>query len=153
MFYVFFLMIRRPPRSTRTDTLFPYTTLFRSVRSEVRSLRSEIEAGRAALAAGRRALRAQAQGANHAEHVARTRAGSARPPAAGTRQPTVHHAGQAGALEVPPQTRRSRPVGARLARNPTIDETEQTPRKAPCYRYTMLTKIGGAHVCNPVTHS
>src|SRR3546814_20978969 len=27
---VFFLMIRRPPRSTPTDTLFPYTTLFRS---------------------------------------------------------------------------------------------------------------------------
>src|SRR3546814_15002446 len=26
----FFLMLRRPPRSTRTDTLFPYTTLFRS---------------------------------------------------------------------------------------------------------------------------
>src|SRR3546814_14614458 len=26
----FFLMIRRPPRSTRTDTRFPYTTLFRS---------------------------------------------------------------------------------------------------------------------------
>src|SRR3546814_1329356 len=32
----FFLMIRRPPRSTRTDTLFPYTTLFRSL-SVVRS--------------------------------------------------------------------------------------------------------------------
>src|SRR3546814_19501625 len=29
----FFLMIRRPPRSTRTDTLFPYTTLFRSGRA------------------------------------------------------------------------------------------------------------------------
>src|SRR3546814_1322409 len=29
---LFFLMIRRPPRSTRTDTLFPYTTLFRSSR-------------------------------------------------------------------------------------------------------------------------
>src|SRR3546814_13044875 len=29
---VFFLMTRRPPRSTRTDTLFPYTTLFRSIR-------------------------------------------------------------------------------------------------------------------------
>src|SRR3546814_1896222 len=28
----FFLMIRRPPKSTRTDTLFPYTTLFRSPR-------------------------------------------------------------------------------------------------------------------------
>src|SRR3546814_15265627 len=32
-FYIlfFFLMVRRPPRSTRTDTLFPYTTLFRSL--------------------------------------------------------------------------------------------------------------------------
>src|SRR3546814_4951292 len=30
MYFFFFLMIRRPPRSTRTDTLFPYTTLFRS---------------------------------------------------------------------------------------------------------------------------
>src|SRR3546814_4150816 len=30
----FFLMIRRPPRSTRTDTLFPYTTLFRSIRAD-----------------------------------------------------------------------------------------------------------------------
>src|SRR3546814_16439319 len=32
----FFLMIRRPPRSTRTDTLFPYTTLFRSLRRRQR---------------------------------------------------------------------------------------------------------------------
>src|SRR3546814_981470 len=31
--FVFFLMIRRPPRSTRTDTLFTYTTLFRSTTS------------------------------------------------------------------------------------------------------------------------
>src|SRR3546814_5568080 len=30
--FFFFLMLRRPPRSTRTDTLFPYTTLFRSAR-------------------------------------------------------------------------------------------------------------------------
>src|SRR3546814_17496064 len=33
LFLLFFLMIRRPPRSTRTDTLFPYTTLFRSLPS------------------------------------------------------------------------------------------------------------------------
>src|SRR3546814_3721555 len=32
LYFFFFLMIRRPPRSTRTDTLFPYTTLFRSMR-------------------------------------------------------------------------------------------------------------------------
>src|SRR3546814_2039603 len=30
VYIIFFLMIRRPPRSTRTDTLFPDTTLFRS---------------------------------------------------------------------------------------------------------------------------
>src|SRR3546814_2854668 len=35
MFIVFFLMIRRPPRSTRTDTLFPYTTLFRSAEAHL----------------------------------------------------------------------------------------------------------------------
>src|SRR3546814_988166 len=32
-------MIRRPPRSTRTDTLFPYTTLFRSFASPERKIR------------------------------------------------------------------------------------------------------------------
>src|SRR3546814_12216130 len=31
MCLLFFVMVRRPPRSTRTDTLFPSTTLFRSV--------------------------------------------------------------------------------------------------------------------------
>src|SRR3546814_4657806 len=35
----FFVMIRRPPKSTRTDTLFPYTTLFRSDQEERRQRR------------------------------------------------------------------------------------------------------------------
>src|SRR3546814_4476816 len=35
-------MRRRPPRSTRTDTLFPYTTLFRSKQSHVVSLRQPV---------------------------------------------------------------------------------------------------------------
>src|SRR3546814_17466923 len=43
--FIFFLMIRRPPRSTRTDTLFPYTTLFRSYYAV--QLRQPGEAGRA----------------------------------------------------------------------------------------------------------
>src|SRR3546814_4005393 len=38
--FFFFLMIRRPPRSTRTDTLFPYTTLFRS--SQIQIVQIEI---------------------------------------------------------------------------------------------------------------
>src|SRR3546814_2396740 len=40
----FFLMIRRPPRSTRTDTLFPYTTLFRSRGRE--AVGEEMDCGR-----------------------------------------------------------------------------------------------------------
>src|SRR3546814_11820816 len=39
--FFFFLMIRRPPRSTRTDTLFPYTTLFRSVPGYYRHLQKQ----------------------------------------------------------------------------------------------------------------
>src|SRR3546814_1555921 len=39
-FWFFFLMIRRPPRSTRTDTLFPYTTLFRSAQARSRECRA-----------------------------------------------------------------------------------------------------------------
>src|SRR3546814_21070647 len=42
---LFFLMIRRPPRSTRTDTLFPYTTLFRSLRTGVQKLKDATPAG------------------------------------------------------------------------------------------------------------
>src|SRR3546814_10504876 len=38
-------MIRRPPRSTRTDTLFPYTTLFRSIARPVGQLQLVIAAG------------------------------------------------------------------------------------------------------------
>src|SRR3546814_19048620 len=36
-------MIRRPPRSTRTDTLFPYTTLFRSTETNERRPRGDME--------------------------------------------------------------------------------------------------------------
>src|SRR3546814_11149698 len=45
-------MIRLPPRSTRTDTLFPYTTLFRSVRKEgvLEVWRKELADGSVALA-------------------------------------------------------------------------------------------------------
>src|SRR3546814_19952264 len=39
-------MIRRPPRSTRTDTLFPYTTLFRSIAPQARSARPSRRSGR-----------------------------------------------------------------------------------------------------------
>src|SRR3546814_14448517 len=43
--FCFFLMIRRPPRSTRTDTLFPYTTLFRSLERDPPARRAVAHAG------------------------------------------------------------------------------------------------------------
>src|SRR3546814_20326644 len=52
----FFLKIRRPPRSTRTDTLFPYTTLFRSDRARWRH--GPTVRGRAVRDAARRRERA-----------------------------------------------------------------------------------------------
>src|SRR3546814_4531159 len=59
MCFFFFLRIRRPPRSTRTDTLFPYTTLFRSVLVPARGL--PVRAARAAgLVAGRQRRRTRA---------------------------------------------------------------------------------------------
>src|SRR3546814_15322174 len=47
----FFLMIRRPPRSTRTDTLFPYTTLFRSCVASTASAARRCTRGRPSMAA------------------------------------------------------------------------------------------------------
>src|SRR3546814_7450525 len=56
MMYIsfFFLMIRRPPRSTRTDTLFPYTTLFRSRRRHRRRHRGPADRAREHPRHGRR---------------------------------------------------------------------------------------------------
>src|SRR3546814_7862313 len=48
MFFLF-LMIRRPPRSTRTYTLFPYTTLFRSLVAKTFIAKPEVGVGRALL--------------------------------------------------------------------------------------------------------
>src|SRR3546814_3629562 len=56
----FFLMIRRPPRSTRTDTLFPYTTLFRS-----QDLQHVVDVEHVALRHPRRVVAGEQQLARH----------------------------------------------------------------------------------------
>src|SRR3546814_969285 len=62
-------MIRRPPRSTRIDTLFPYTTLFRSDPGEKRALTRRCAhpspAGGRGADVGRRILMAFAPGGHH----------------------------------------------------------------------------------------
>src|SRR3546814_1387033 len=68
-------MIRRPPRSTRTDTLFPYTTLFRSFIDRRRGEYLSVEHHRKALAdilrrharEGRRSARIEADGDDRSE--------------------------------------------------------------------------------------
>src|SRR3546814_11630318 len=66
--FFFFLMIRLPPRSTRTDTLFPYTTLFRSTaacRSGARCGRSGSAAPSQTRGYPRNHLRARSPGSVH----------------------------------------------------------------------------------------
>src|SRR3546814_15581775 len=87
---LFFLMIRRPPRSTRTYTLFPYTTLFRSgrrhapnpeieARRQGRSRRfddAEIRAAHAEPDRQRARLRARPAGRRHHADAVRPAAGA-----------------------------------------------------------------------------
>src|SRR3546814_3014384 len=73
-------MIRRPPRSTRTDTLFPYTTLFRSARPVATGFRGEREAFAGPSRKGARSMSIHVQ-----EPEQRRRAGGKKPDAAAAR--------------------------------------------------------------------
>src|SRR3546814_12645894 len=75
MYVGFLLMIRLPPRSTRTDTLFPYTTLFRSLRAA----RSGAARTWRDAAAGGRSRRPQTRARQRQDprHVRRSAAGRA----------------------------------------------------------------------------
>src|SRR3546814_3095046 len=66
-------MIRRPPRSTRTDTLFPYTTLFRSGRRGADALHRDVPFG-----AVRCPAHALVSGARRGRRGAAVRAGGSR---------------------------------------------------------------------------
>src|SRR3546814_19765064 len=70
--FVAFLMLRRPPRSTRTDTLFPYTTLCRSV--EIIELERHIahDGGLATLDVGHGCLRGMGDARPHPRKVEAT---------------------------------------------------------------------------------
>src|SRR3546814_18021276 len=66
MFFCF-LMIQRPPRSTRTDTLFPYTTLFRS--SNVERRRNDRGRRQSPPAALQRERLLRPRGSNRRQHL------------------------------------------------------------------------------------
>src|SRR3546814_3286453 len=64
-------MIRRPPRSTRTDTLFPYTTLFRSFKEHraVDGIELDIDAGEASPTSGPTAPASRRPSSRSEEHT------------------------------------------------------------------------------------
>src|SRR3546814_11444277 len=91
MFFVVFLMIRRPPRSTRTDTLFPYTTLFRSEHlaealDHLGQARREFEGQRVAHLEGRREVQLLDLALHRLDDRLASVAGVAAPQAGGTVQ-------------------------------------------------------------------
>src|SRR3546814_15009344 len=91
----FFLMIRRPPRSTRTDTLFPYTTLVRSLRRPQRGVAGGGAACGRSLRLGRHRHPPRPGGAVAApggrRHPAARPGPLRRPPAAPARPPPRPH--------------------------------------------------------------
>src|SRR3546814_14321903 len=83
LYYVFFfLMIRRPPRSTRTYTLFPYTTLFRSLAAPTQQ--SDAQQGLARAAPGSQERDAPALHGDRGTARPALGAGTARPGRAGS---------------------------------------------------------------------
>src|SRR3546814_13491057 len=108
-------MIRRPPRSTRTDTLFPYTTLFRSHRYRAREVR--LPPRRPASAGVRRRARHRVAAAG----VDALRLGQGRREGAHRRTPARRRVGDAGAGRTARTVRR-----AAVKQPPTL-----TPRPTP----------------------
>src|SRR3546814_3513762 len=92
-------MIRRPPRSTRTDTLFPYTTLFRSVQGQLQVAADAFDVGLARragdgdVAADAVDLQAAAGGTDHADLH-----GDAVDVEAGQRRHVAHQVGRLAAV-------------------------------------------------------
>src|SRR3546814_7143449 len=84
-------MIRRPPRSTRTDTLFPYTTLFRSIAGPVAVPGPAVAAAVVGAGAGHRAAGPGLAAAGPAQPAHPGMAARPAAPVAGTAVQRVHH--------------------------------------------------------------
>src|SRR3546814_10160232 len=118
-------MIRRPPRSTRTDTLFPYTTLFRSARH------------RRADAAADAAI-----GAGGADRVHQAAAFSVLARQMRTRPPSI----LTGTVGVQPLSSPSASPLDRLIRQLCNGQATAPPWTMPCDSRPCLCEIGRANV-------
>src|SRR3546814_9096326 len=102
----FFLMIRRPPRSTRTDTLFPYTTLFRSYgRADPRGRSDARGPRRCAPDTGHHLGRAETRDTHQRAETGQATRCQPRAPARGDATPAGTHAGDSHAASGSPRRR------------------------------------------------
>src|SRR3546814_3071536 len=135
---MFFLMIRRPPRSTRTDTLFPYTTLFRST------------LGTFVLSPALRPAFTAVFGAPYAFQNLKTIEHLFQPQAIITYKPDDNitlfakavRGAKAGGVDYQFGAGATNPRGAIFK-----------PEKALSYEAGVQAQIGRAHVCTPVTNA
>src|SRR3546814_20711650 len=122
-------MIRRPPRSTRTDTLFPYTTLFRSrKRSGPNGNRSRDRRGTPEQPGTQQRTRTRTANANLRGAPAKSRRGNVRTPRAGGRQ-GARDCGECARQQNRPRTPREaadrRGGGQRSKSSPTSSTEER----------------------------
>src|SRR3546814_824286 len=104
-------MIRRPPRSTRTDTLFPYTTLFRStldlLQRDARGLERALQEAGVKTDSGSLSFNLRGQGQNHEQQAGNGGSGRGAPAAettgdsqAAAAQPQPYRSSHSGALDI-----------------------------------------------------
>src|SRR3546814_6276354 len=124
-------MIRRPPRSTRTDTLFPYTTLFRSLRLDGDAAAMQLDQLAADAEAEAAALAAPDAGIGLPERLEQSRqvvGGNAKAGIADLQQDAAVGAGRAADGDMAARRRALHRIGTQ------VDQDQ----------------IGRAHVCTPV---
>src|SRR3546814_7637739 len=151
-------MIRRPPRSTRTDTLFPYTTLFRSRHADPRAgsrRQAVLPADRPHPDAEKHIARPQAPGREEdragIEDAVRLAMRGADPPRAGRLSRTGAKSGARVGAPPRPRIRDPRlpfPVAPSLQRFQVLHQVVLLPGRESqiLFRVLSIPKIGRAHV-------
>src|SRR3546814_11905932 len=134
-FGFFFLLTRRPPRSTRTDTLFPYTTLFRSGRAWPSACRAEHRGAVAAVAGP--ATRRQEPWPRAHPHRCRGRGAATAFP------PDLHgDAPRQGGAPAPPRTSR-----------PAIGSASRAPHSVDCRQAGLRSEEHTSELQSLMRHS
>src|SRR3546814_11067740 len=137
-FCFLFLMIRRPPRSTRTDTLFPYTTLFRSALLEILHALGNIAHQ------ARKAATTQQQNRHHGEYQQMDRAKTTHDSSPKRRSYLGSRPASGNGRDCPPKAAGQAPQRRRVAHATRKKATQSSGHgRATAKRRRLLTPEGG----------